>query len=317
MTSCSASAFVPNSTTTLPLRVTRPAKIISSALRRDATPLADIIFCNLSAAIFQWFATLRESVLVPALLANVRHSRDVLARRQQELILCSRKSAFAIRPVILARIESHRTLFRRPLEDHQKPGQRPLTFDLLQRGRPRKISATPRFNQFRHILNIGGNPTRISRVHFHYTVVLHVGSPRAHQPDVSRALLVVLCGFFELCVKCSFPLSSANSDFFCGLTLFRNSSTSFGFNNRYLPRGKPSTVKLPNPIRINFSTGCISFINTRRNSSFLESRIRTSYQKFAARPRVASGCRTVFIFNPASFPIRSKSASVSIPFTLT
>ena len=99
--------------------------------------------------------------------------------------------------------------------------------------------------------------------------------------------------------------------------LVLKASTSFSFSNRYLPRGNPSTVKLPSPILINFSTGCISFINARRNSSFFESRIVTSYQKFAARPRVASGCRTVFIFNPTSFPIRSKSAKVSIPFTLT
>jgi hypothetical protein len=101
------------------------------------------------------------------------------------------------------------------------------------------------------------------------------------------------------------------------LALLRNSSTSFSFNNRYRPRGNPSTVSAPNPIRINFSIGCISFIKSRRSSSFFESRIRTSYQKFAARPRVASGCRTVFILKPTSFPIRSKSAKVSIPFTLT
>src|SRR5271165_6341321 len=91
----------------------------------------------------------------------------------------------------------------------------------------------------------------------------------------------------------------------------------FLFQQPVSPPRQALNGQRPKPIRINFSIGCISFINSRRNSSFFESRIRTSYQKFAARPRVASGCRTVFILTPTSFPIRSKSAKVSIPFTLT
>src|SRR5258708_28575538 len=50
ITSSSGSAFVPCSTTTFPLSVTRPAAIISSALRRDAIPQAAIIFCSRSEA---------------------------------------------------------------------------------------------------------------------------------------------------------------------------------------------------------------------------------------------------------------------------
>jgi hypothetical protein len=38
------------------LSVTRPAAIISSALRRDAIPLAAMIFCNLSEAIVSEFS---------------------------------------------------------------------------------------------------------------------------------------------------------------------------------------------------------------------------------------------------------------------
>src|SRR5580692_3305084 len=49
ITSLSGSAFVPCSVTTFPLRVTRPAAMISSALRREAMPDAAMIFCSLSA----------------------------------------------------------------------------------------------------------------------------------------------------------------------------------------------------------------------------------------------------------------------------
>src|SRR6266850_37538 len=116
------------------------------------------------------------------------------------------------------------------------------------------------------------------------------------------------------------PLRSIPLTFFFSsppFSNFRNLSASFCSINRYLPRGIPSTDSGPSPMRFNFSTGCISLTSTRRISSFFESRIRTSYQKFAARPRDASGCRTVCIRTPISFPSRSRSGSVSIPFTLT
>src|SRR6185437_4759606 len=48
MWSRSASAFVPSSVTAFPFTVTRPSTINCSALRRDATPAAERIFCRRS-----------------------------------------------------------------------------------------------------------------------------------------------------------------------------------------------------------------------------------------------------------------------------
>src|SRR5688572_4481891 len=49
MSSVSASALVPSSVTVLPLTVTRPCSIRVSAVRREAIPAADRIFCSRSA----------------------------------------------------------------------------------------------------------------------------------------------------------------------------------------------------------------------------------------------------------------------------
>src|SRR5687767_11512112 len=48
MSSAEGSAFVPSSVTVFPLTLTRPCVISSSDSRREATPAADRIFCNLS-----------------------------------------------------------------------------------------------------------------------------------------------------------------------------------------------------------------------------------------------------------------------------
>src|SRR4029077_5520142 len=53
----SGSALVPSSVTTSPFSVTRCAVISSSALRRDATPDAAIIFCNRSRGMDKYFAS--------------------------------------------------------------------------------------------------------------------------------------------------------------------------------------------------------------------------------------------------------------------
>src|SRR6185312_17252991 len=53
MRSLSKSALLPNSETTFPLTVTRPACINSSALRREVSPACEISFWSLSSKPFQ------------------------------------------------------------------------------------------------------------------------------------------------------------------------------------------------------------------------------------------------------------------------
>src|SRR5258708_15388757 len=120
ITSRSGSAFVPCSTTTFPLSVTRPAAMISSALRRDATPQAAIIFCSLS-----------EAMVKPTLVGNVGCLGEILSRYQQKLILGASNTILAVGPVLFAFIATHRGISGRPFDEHKNLQWLSLTLDLL------------------------------------------------------------------------------------------------------------------------------------------------------------------------------------------
>src|SRR6266404_5238522 len=250
------------------------------------------------------------------LLGNVGCLGKVLARCQQELIFGSSAAILAVGPVFFAFKERHGALLRRPFEDHQNLRRPSLAFDPLDDGRARQIPAPAPLHHLRHIFDVVRDPALIRYFDFADDVIFHAAP--AHLVVAGLQTGAFLSSLRSLPGR--WLLRSIPPAFFFSSPLFsnlRNPSASFCSINRYLPRGIPSTVSGPSPMRFSFSTGCISFTSTRRISSFFESRIRTSYQKFAARPRDASGCRTVCIRTPISFPSRSRSGSVSIPFTLT
>src|ERR1051326_1156971 len=84
MWSVSRSALLPSSVTVWPFTVTRPCVISSSALRREETPAAAMIFCNRSAATLtsgalsgNLFGGLLVGLIVPRIRRDCRFG-DVL-----------------------------------------------------------------------------------------------------------------------------------------------------------------------------------------------------------------------------------------------
>src|ERR1041385_3647769 len=75
------SALLPSSVTVCPFTLTRPCVINSSALRREVTPAAAMIFCNLSGGILSRLCSQRQSgQLLVRLLCCVQDQTRLLAR---------------------------------------------------------------------------------------------------------------------------------------------------------------------------------------------------------------------------------------------
>ncbi len=102
----------------------------------------------------------------PELIGNLCRFRDVFTRDEYEFIPGPFYTTFTIGPVLIALVESHRGLPRRPLDDQENLRGLPLTFDLFNTGRASQVASAVPFDKFRYVSDVRRDPALVSDVNF-------------------------------------------------------------------------------------------------------------------------------------------------------